>query len=59
MLGDDGNQIGTHSALSIPHLNGSFPEFMLRWTIGAESDLQGFVPAFICAERMVCAGGVG
>jgi len=35
MLGDDGNQIGTHSALSIPHLNGSFPEFILGWTIGA------------------------
>jgi hypothetical protein len=24
-----------HSALSIPHLNGSFPEFILGWTIGA------------------------
>jgi hypothetical protein len=35
MLGDDGNQIGAHSALSIPRLNGSFPEFILGWTIGA------------------------
>jgi hypothetical protein len=35
MLGDDGKQIGAHSALSIPHLNGSFPEFILGWTIGA------------------------
>jgi hypothetical protein len=35
MLGDDGNQIGAHSALSIPHLNGSFPEFILGWTMGA------------------------
>ena len=24
-----------HSALSIPHLNGSFPVFILGWTIGA------------------------
>jgi hypothetical protein len=24
-----------HSALSIPHLNGSFPEFILGWTTGA------------------------
>ncbi len=35
MLGDDGNQIGAHSALPIPHLNGSFPVFILGWTIGA------------------------
>jgi hypothetical protein len=35
MLGDDGNQFGAHSALSIPHLNGSFPVFILGWTIGA------------------------
>ena len=35
MLGDVGNQIGAHSALAIPHLNGSFPVFILRWTIGA------------------------
>jgi hypothetical protein len=44
-LGDDGNQIGAHSALlaaskqgedgRIPHLNGSFPVFSLGWTIGA------------------------
>jgi len=24
-----------HSALSIPHLNASFPVFILKWTIGA------------------------
>jgi hypothetical protein len=24
-----------HSAISIPHLNGSFPVFILGWTIGA------------------------
>jgi hypothetical protein len=24
-----------HSAFQIPHLNGSFPEFILGWTIGA------------------------
>jgi hypothetical protein len=35
MLGDDGNQIGAHSALSIPHLNGSFPVFIFGWTFGA------------------------
>ena len=34
-LGDDGNQIGAHSALFIPHLNGFFPEFSSGWTIGA------------------------
>ena len=27
--------ITPHSALSIPHLNGSFPEFILGWTIEA------------------------
>jgi hypothetical protein len=35
MLGDCGNQIGAHSALSIPRLNGSFLVFILGWTIGA------------------------
>jgi hypothetical protein len=25
----------SHSALAIPHLNGSFPVFILGWTIGA------------------------
>jgi hypothetical protein len=38
MLGDDGNQIGAYSALSIPHLNGSFPVFILGWTFGAIDD---------------------
>ena len=33
-LGEDGNQIGAHSALYIPHWNGSFPEFILGWTMG-------------------------
>jgi hypothetical protein len=47
MLGDDGNQIGAHSALlaaskqsedgRIPHLNGSFPVFILGWTSGENS----------------------
>jgi hypothetical protein len=41
-LGDDGNQMKAemaadrripHSALPIPHLNGSFPVFILGWTI--------------------------
>jgi hypothetical protein len=43
-LGDDGNQIGAHSALlaaskqsedgCIPHWNGSFPVFFLGWMNG-------------------------
>ena len=43
-LGDDGNQIGAHSALSIPHLNGSFPEFSLGWTIGAIGVCMSLMP---------------
>ena len=35
MLGEGGNQIGAHSAIRIPHLNGPFPEFSLGWTMGA------------------------
>jgi hypothetical protein len=34
----DGPRI-PHSALSIPHLNGSFPVFILGWTIGANLPL--------------------
>jgi hypothetical protein len=34
MHGDDENQIGAFSALSIPRLNNSFPVFILGWTIG-------------------------
>ena len=30
-----------HSALSIPHLNGSFPVFILGWTIGTNCPCRG------------------
>jgi len=55
-LGEDGNQIGAHSALlaaskqsedgRIPHLNGSFPAFILGWTIAGMNFV--LTPALTC-----------
>jgi hypothetical protein len=35
-----------HSALSIPHLNGSFPVFILGWTMGAKGVCISVVTAY-------------
>jgi len=32
-----------HSALPIPHLNGSFPVFILGWTIGTNCPCRNFI----------------
>ena len=49
--------IGVICGFPIPHLNGSFPVFILRWMNGVEPDLQGWlVLAFVGTERMAWAG---
>ena len=39
-----------HSALSIPHLNGSFPEFSLGWTIGGSAPATGAVSSALAGN---------
>jgi hypothetical protein len=51
-LGDDGNQIGALSALSIPHLNGSFLVFILGWMIaGMNFVLTSALTCFLSPRR--------
>ena len=51
MLGDDGNQIGTHSALSIPHLNGSFPVFIFGMDDWGGGGFTGLARDGLCLRR--------